>query len=71
MARARAARISQKAYMVCLVNLASDISRLHLNISVNEIRRLLDKKSNTNKRDCCKYKSFSFKIPQYLNNGSI
>ena len=35
----------------CLVNLASGISRLNLNISVNETGRLLDKKSNTNKRD--------------------
>ena len=55
----------------CLVNLASGISRLNLYISVNETRRLLDNKSNTNKGDCCNYKSSSFKIPQDLNNGSV
>ena len=55
----------------CLVILASGISRLNLNISVNETGRLFYKKSNTNKRDCCTYKSSSFKIPKDLNNGSV
>ena len=47
-----------------IVNFALGISRFNLDILVNEIGRLLDTKSNTSKKDCCKYKSSSFMIPQ-------